>query len=154
MAAKLTRLTHKIKLQLLLVAESCTICRSCSRRPVRKPLDTPSYMTVWFQVVLYVSILSRTCDCSTVYIRYHNRGTAATHHTHAVEYCQSSNSRLLGVFSLSLFFFFYFSRKEHKREESEVANDKHGKSISSIPKGERKQCVLDTSVFSSPCSVL
>jgi hypothetical protein len=26
MAAKLTRLTHKIVIQLLLVAESCTIC--------------------------------------------------------------------------------------------------------------------------------
>jgi hypothetical protein len=43
MAAKLTRLTHKIAIQLHLVAESCTICSSCSRRPVRKLLDTPSY---------------------------------------------------------------------------------------------------------------
>jgi len=30
MAAKLTRLTHKVVIQLLLVAESCTICSSCS----------------------------------------------------------------------------------------------------------------------------
>jgi hypothetical protein len=36
MAAKLTRLTHKIWIQLHLVAESCIICSSCSRRPVRK----------------------------------------------------------------------------------------------------------------------
>jgi hypothetical protein len=43
MAAKLTRLTHKIAIQLHLVAESCTICCSCSRRPVRKLLDTPTY---------------------------------------------------------------------------------------------------------------
>jgi hypothetical protein len=43
MAAKLTRLTHKIAIQLHPVAESCTICRSRSRRPVRKLLDTPSY---------------------------------------------------------------------------------------------------------------
>jgi hypothetical protein len=43
MAAKLTRLTHKIAIQLHLVAESCTICSSCSRRTVRKLLDTPSY---------------------------------------------------------------------------------------------------------------
>jgi hypothetical protein len=35
MVAKLTRLTHKIAIQLHLVAESCTICSSRSRRPVR-----------------------------------------------------------------------------------------------------------------------
>jgi hypothetical protein len=43
MAAKLTRLTHKIAIQLHLVAESCTICSSRSSRPVRKRLDTHSY---------------------------------------------------------------------------------------------------------------
>jgi hypothetical protein len=43
MAAKLTRRTHKIAIQLHLVAESCTICSSRSRRPVRKLLDTSSY---------------------------------------------------------------------------------------------------------------
>jgi hypothetical protein len=43
MAAKLTSLTHKIATQLPLVVESCTICSSRSRRPVRKLLDTPSY---------------------------------------------------------------------------------------------------------------
>jgi hypothetical protein len=43
MAAKLIRLTHKIAIQLLLVAESCTICSSPSRRPVRKLLDTRIY---------------------------------------------------------------------------------------------------------------
>jgi hypothetical protein len=36
MAAKLTRLTHKIAIQLHLVAESCTICSSRSRWQVRK----------------------------------------------------------------------------------------------------------------------
>jgi len=36
MAAKLTSLTHKLAMQLHLVAESCTICSSCSRWPVRK----------------------------------------------------------------------------------------------------------------------
>jgi hypothetical protein len=41
-ATKLTGLTHKIAIQLHLVAESCTICSSRSRRPVRKLLDTPS----------------------------------------------------------------------------------------------------------------
>jgi hypothetical protein len=44
MAAKLTRLTHKIAMQLHLVAENCTICSSRSRRSVRKLLDTPSYI--------------------------------------------------------------------------------------------------------------
>jgi hypothetical protein len=41
MAAKLTRLTHQIAIQLHLVAESCNICSSRSRRPVRELLDTP-----------------------------------------------------------------------------------------------------------------
>jgi hypothetical protein len=43
MTTKLTRMTHKIAIQLHLVAESCTICSSRSRRPVLKLLDTPSY---------------------------------------------------------------------------------------------------------------
>jgi hypothetical protein len=43
MVTKLTRLAHKIAIQLHLVAESCTICSSRSRWPVRKILDTPSY---------------------------------------------------------------------------------------------------------------
>jgi hypothetical protein len=43
--AKLTRLTHKIAIQLHVVAESSTICSSRSRRPVRKLLDTPSCTT-------------------------------------------------------------------------------------------------------------
>jgi hypothetical protein len=41
-AAKLTRLTHEIAIRLHLVAESCTICSSRFRRPVRKLLVTPS----------------------------------------------------------------------------------------------------------------
>jgi hypothetical protein len=44
MVAKLTRLTHKIALQLHLVAESCTIRSSNSRRLVRNLLDIPSYI--------------------------------------------------------------------------------------------------------------
>jgi hypothetical protein len=44
---KLTRMTHKIAIQLHLVAESWTICSSHSRRPVRKLLDTPSHMSRW-----------------------------------------------------------------------------------------------------------
>jgi hypothetical protein len=43
MAAKLTRLTHKIAIQLHLAAGSCTIRSSRSRRPFRKLLDAPSY---------------------------------------------------------------------------------------------------------------
>jgi hypothetical protein len=45
MVAKRTILTHKITIQLHLVAESCIICSSRSRWSVRKLLDTPSY--VW-----------------------------------------------------------------------------------------------------------
>jgi hypothetical protein len=44
MAAKLTRLTHKIVIQLHLVAERCTICSSRCRRPVRELLGTPAYV--------------------------------------------------------------------------------------------------------------
>jgi hypothetical protein len=44
MVAELTRLTHRTAIQLHLVAESCTICSSRSRRPVWKILDTPSYV--------------------------------------------------------------------------------------------------------------
>jgi len=46
MAAKLTRLTHKIAKQLHLAAESCTICSYRARRPVRKLLGTPSYVVL------------------------------------------------------------------------------------------------------------
>jgi hypothetical protein len=42
-AANLTRLTHKIVIQVHIMVESCTICCSRSRRPVRKLLDTTSY---------------------------------------------------------------------------------------------------------------
>jgi len=44
MAAKLTRLTHKIAIKLHIVAESYAICSSCSERPVRKLLVRLSYI--------------------------------------------------------------------------------------------------------------
>jgi hypothetical protein len=53
MAAKLTRLTHKIAIQLHLVAESCTIFSSRSSWPVRKLLDTLSYILIIF---LFLSV--------------------------------------------------------------------------------------------------
>jgi hypothetical protein len=46
MAAKLSRLTHKIAVQLHLVAKSCTICSSRTRRPVWKLLDMPTYIGI------------------------------------------------------------------------------------------------------------
>jgi len=51
MAAKLTRLTHKTAIRLHLVAQVCTICSSLSRRPVRKFLDTPSYVQTQGEVL-------------------------------------------------------------------------------------------------------
>jgi hypothetical protein len=48
--AKLTTLTHKIAIQLHLVAEICTTCSSRSRWPVRKLLDTPSYIKVLWNI--------------------------------------------------------------------------------------------------------
>jgi hypothetical protein len=44
MAAKFTRLNHKIAIKLHLVAENCIICSSGSKRLVRKLLDTPSFI--------------------------------------------------------------------------------------------------------------
>jgi hypothetical protein len=55
MAAKLTRLTHKIAIQLRLVAESCIICSSRCRRPVRKLLDTISYVKQYRHVCILSS---------------------------------------------------------------------------------------------------
>jgi hypothetical protein len=54
MAAKLTILTHKIVIQLHLVAESCTIYTYRSRRLARKLLDTLSYMhlVIWYILTL------------------------------------------------------------------------------------------------------
>jgi hypothetical protein len=56
MAAKLTRLTHKIAIQLHLVGESCTICNSHSRWPVRKLLDTPSCVCNLFVYALLTHV--------------------------------------------------------------------------------------------------
>jgi hypothetical protein len=55
MAAKLTRLTHKIAIQQHLVLESCTICSSRSKRPVQKLLDTLSYTVVYQKKVIFSS---------------------------------------------------------------------------------------------------
>jgi hypothetical protein len=44
MVTKLTRLAHKIAIQLHVVVESCTICSSHSRWPVWKLMVTPLYM--------------------------------------------------------------------------------------------------------------
>jgi len=50
MVAKLTTLTQKIVIQMHLVAQSCTICSSCSRQPVWKLLGTPSYVMEAFNI--------------------------------------------------------------------------------------------------------
>jgi len=57
MATKLTRLSHKIAIQLHLVLDSCTICSSRSRRPVRILLhfSVPSYCSQY--TPLYKEIL-------------------------------------------------------------------------------------------------
>jgi hypothetical protein len=67
MVAKLTRLTHKIAIQLHLVAESFTICSSRSRRPVRKLLDTPLYMCIkkWFKLVWEIN-----CTCRVFFQKF------------------------------------------------------------------------------------
>jgi len=60
MAAKLTRLTHKVVIQLHIVAKSCNICSSRSGRPVRKLLDTLSFR----------GQMSRSFELSLAYIRW------------------------------------------------------------------------------------
>jgi hypothetical protein len=55
MAANLTRLTHKIATKLHLVAESCTIYSSRSRRPIRKLLDTLSYVQMEQATIIMVT---------------------------------------------------------------------------------------------------
>jgi len=52
MVAKLIILTHKISIQVQLFAESSTIGSFRSRRPVRKLLDTPSYVDKYYAVIL------------------------------------------------------------------------------------------------------
>jgi hypothetical protein len=64
MEAKLTRVTHKIGIQLHLVAESCTICSSRSRRPVRKILDTPTYNIRHNITITKSRIFRRSSDAS------------------------------------------------------------------------------------------
>jgi hypothetical protein len=62
MTAKLTRLSHKIVIQLHLAAESCTICSSRSRRTVRKLLDTSSYSdipTLWASYRMLLKCVER-----------------------------------------------------------------------------------------------
>jgi len=51
MAAQLTRLTEKIAIKLHLMGETCTICSSRYRRPVRKLLYTPSYYKIWAAIL-------------------------------------------------------------------------------------------------------
>jgi hypothetical protein len=72
MAAKLTRLTHKIAIQLHLVAESCTICSSRSRWPVRKLFYAPLYSVLLTLISYYCVFL--LCICKV--LRYGVDGTA------------------------------------------------------------------------------
>jgi hypothetical protein len=68
MAAKVSRLTHKIAIELHLVAESCTICSSRSDRLVRKLLDT----LVWrrlFTVRTIQAVRYPQIDTHRVYTR-------------------------------------------------------------------------------------
>jgi hypothetical protein len=69
-AAKFTRLTHKIAIQLHIFAENCTICSSLSRRPVRKRLDTPSYLFTYLLTYSVVQDIPWKADsqstCQTV----------------------------------------------------------------------------------------
>jgi hypothetical protein len=60
MATKLTRLIHKISIELHLVTESCTICSSRSWRPVRK--HPRKKMCLYYEQVAWLS-----CVCMYSY---------------------------------------------------------------------------------------
>jgi hypothetical protein len=87
MAAKRTRLTHKIALQLHLVAESCTICSSGSRRPVRKLLDTPSYLPTFTGRRRFKFFL-RTC-CQLEYVVFETFRMSRRRRDSSVVYLQA-----------------------------------------------------------------
>jgi len=79
MAARLTRQTHKIAIQLHLVAESCTMCSSRSRRPVRKLVDTPSYLQHPLQSVIGNSSYDKFCVNRYYEVSYTQASSADTH---------------------------------------------------------------------------
>jgi hypothetical protein len=69
--AKLPRLTHKIVIQLHLVAKSSTICSSHSRRPVQKLTDTPSYVPKKYKCFgIKIYKLYDTTSCTYIIIVY------------------------------------------------------------------------------------
>jgi hypothetical protein len=57
MAANLTRLNHKISIQVQVVAVSCSVCNSSTRRPVRKRLGTPSYCEIFLSLRAMIFII-------------------------------------------------------------------------------------------------
>jgi hypothetical protein len=90
MTAKLTRLAHRIAIQLHLVAESCTICSSRSRRPVRKLLDNPRTAIQPLKMLLrrvYIMYDLRPAD--------HSDGTPFMWITRAVDYGVLRTCRLV-----------------------------------------------------------
>jgi hypothetical protein len=56
--------THKIAIQLHLVAGRCIICSSLSTRPVRKLLDTPSYRRELLHVNLQINMANKANKCA------------------------------------------------------------------------------------------
>jgi hypothetical protein len=72
MATKLTRMTHKTATQLHLVAQSCIICSSRSRRPVRKLLGTSSYFSLphaWRKRIIkfVIGTCTKVVQCKFLY---------------------------------------------------------------------------------------
>jgi hypothetical protein len=69
MAAKLTKLTHKISMQLHLVSESCNTGSSRSRWPVRKLLDTPAYVDERWHLTSEFSLYNLGTLMTNFYVR-------------------------------------------------------------------------------------
>jgi hypothetical protein len=69
MAPKLTTVTHKIAIQLHLLAETCTICSSRFMQPVRKLLDTPSYISCRIPLRCQAELKFEAVTLSTFVVR-------------------------------------------------------------------------------------
>jgi len=75
MAAKLTRMTHKIAIQLHLVAKRYTIHSSHSKRPVHKLLVMPLYFKINNKIYFSLNLTDIVCTSFPLVLRLLNDAT-------------------------------------------------------------------------------
>jgi len=96
--------------------------------------------TVWFQLLLNLSIVATTCDCR-LWTYVTERGAGLRHTKRMGQNIAYHQTRVYLVF-----FSPHLLAKNYKREYGEFSNYKHGKSISTIRKTQEGECVLDTNI--------